>query len=190
MPITSKQLYGAIFGTLLAFAPVASSAAPITASIGSFRWEQSFFGENFALTNDSALFSGLDGDFTDVLLLLTADYDFDGIPDADVSDFPTTLGFVSVGNSYSQDYAASISSVHLQFRYAPTGLPELMFDRTFGSPDDPFFASPFIDYTYDLGDPDPDPNPAPVPEPSSLVLLALGLGGAMAKKGRMRRTKS
>lgn len=188
--MTSKRWCGAIFGTLLALAPVASSAAPITVSIGSFRWEQSFFGESFTLTNDSALFSGLAGDFTDVSLLLTADYDFDGIPDAPFSDFPTTLGSVPVGNSYGQDYEGPLFSVRLQFSYAPTGLPALVFDQSFAGPDDPFFARPFIDYTYDVVDPDPDPNPAPVPEPSSLVLLSLGLGGAVAKKWRTRRMES
>lgn len=182
--MTLKPWCGAIVGALLTLSPAAASAATITVSVGSFTWDQ-FLGETFKLQNDSASFDGLAGNFTDVSLVLTPDYDRDDIvgPDDPVSDFETSLGSLPGGNSFSQTYDGPFATVRLQFRFTPTGLPELAFDRSFDSPEDPFFSSPFINYTYEVADPGPGEEPAPVPEPSTLFLLGSALAVAVVKKG-------
>ena len=188
MLMTSRSWCGVMVGTLLALAPAASSAATITVSIGSFTWDQ-FLGDSFSLQNSSALFADVASDFTDVSLVLTPDYDLDadGIPDAPFNDFPAVIGSTPDGNSFNQTYDGPFTSVRLQFRFVPAGLPELRFDQSFGSPNDPFFTSPLIDYSYVVDDPDPEPEPAPVPEPSTLLLLGTALGAAAVRHRRWGR---
>lgn len=189
MPMTSKRWCGAIFGILFALSPVASSAKTITVSIGSFTWDQ-FLGERFSLQNDSASFAGLAADFTEVSVVLTPDYDLDadGFPDAALSDFGPTLGTTPIDNSFTQTYDGPFSTVRLQFRFAPSGLPELAFDRSFSGPEDPFFNRPFIDYSYIVEEPNPGQDPEPVPEPSTLLLLGSALALGAVKNRCVNRT--
>jgi hypothetical protein len=170
-----------MIAALVTLSPVSSAAATITVSIGSFTWDQ-FLGERFTLQNDSASFIGLASDFTDVSVVLIPDYDLDGVagPDDPISDFDATVGSLADGNSFTQTYDGPFTSVRLQFRFTPAGLPELVFDRSFDSPDDPFFSSPFINYSYDVTG--SDPGGEPVPEPSTLLLLGSALAVAALKK--------
>lgn len=157
-----------------ALVPLHASAAVITTTIGTFEWSQFFFSDDFALENISSS-AGIAADFTDMSLVVTPDQDGDGTPEDtfDVFELPgfsTILGSSAVGNSVFASLAGPILSASLSFRFAPDGLPELVFSQTFAAPD-----LVFINYSYEV----PEPGPEPVPEPGSLILLSVGLGAAL-----------
>jgi hypothetical protein len=168
-----------IVAIVFALFPIHATAAVVTATIGAFEWNQFFFSDDFALENLSSS-AGIASDFTDISLLVAGDEDGDGIPDAafDVFELPgfsTILGPTVGGNSVFAPLDGPILSASLSFRFAPVGLPELVFSQTFAGPD-----LVFIDYSYEV----PDPEPAPVPEPGSLILLGVGVGAALIAKRR------
>lgn len=163
---------------VFALLPLRASAAVATVSIGTFEWSQFFFSDDFRLENISSA-AGLSADFTDVSLIVTTDYDGDGIPDVAAVDafppggFSTTLAPTVPDNSFLSSLDSPVLSALLSFRFAPVGLPELVFSQTFATPD-----VIFIDYSYEV----PEPEPSPVPEPATLILLSVGLGAALLAK--------
>lgn len=180
----SKKWCVLLAALLVALSPLRASAAVVTVSIGTFEWSQFFFSDDFSLENISSS-AGIAGDFGDISLLLTADEDLDGNPDAPFDAFAPpafspTLGSSAPNNSLFTSVDTPILSASLFFRFTPVGLPQLEFAQTFAAPD-----VIFIEYSYEV----PEPEPSPVPEPSSLILLTAGLGATLYSRANSRRRR-